>query len=115
MPAAANSLQLEWPEPWGCGAPVSGYAVEMAPADAVLTVQGPPTPPQVSGLSRKPWHLNGQLHMRSLSHLSSPASIPHHDSVRQLVLNAVIGSAAARSRQREPDDIEPLSQIMLNC
>ena len=47
VPAAANSLQLEWPEPWGCGAPVTGYLVDMARADAVLTVQGPPTPPQV--------------------------------------------------------------------
>lgn len=47
VPAAANSLQLEWPEPWGCGAPITGYLVDMAPADAVLTVQGPPTPPQV--------------------------------------------------------------------
>ena len=47
VPAAANSLQLEWPEPWGCGAPVMGYLVDMARADAVLTVQGPPTPPQV--------------------------------------------------------------------
>ena len=50
MPAAANSLQLEWPEPWGCGAPVTGYLVDMARADAVLTVQGPPTPPQVQRL-----------------------------------------------------------------
>ncbi len=47
VPAAANSLQLEWPEPWGCGAPVTGYLVDMARADTVLTVQGPPTPPQV--------------------------------------------------------------------
>lgn len=47
VPAAANSLQLEWPEPWGCGAPVTGYLVDMACADAVLAVQGPPTPPQV--------------------------------------------------------------------
>ena len=47
VPAAANSLQLEWPEPWGCGAPVTGYLVDMARADAVLAVQGPPTPPQV--------------------------------------------------------------------
>lgn len=71
MPAAANSLQLEWPEPWGCGAPVSGYAVEMAPADAVLTVQGPPTPPQVSALSRSPLHLNGQQHTHSLFYLAT--------------------------------------------
>ena len=47
VPAAANSLQLEWPEPWGCGAPVTGYLVDMERADAVLGVQGPPTPPQV--------------------------------------------------------------------
>ena len=81
VPAAANSLQLEWPEPWACGAPVTGYAVEMAPADAVLTVQGPPTPPQVSALPSTPWHSDGQQHVRSLIHIASLAYIPHHDCV----------------------------------
>ena len=83
MPAAATSLHLAWPEPWGCGAPVSGYAVEMAPADAVLTVQGPPTPPQVSALSRPSWHSDGQQqHMHPWSIL--PSAIMHPTSLNSL-------------------------------
>ena len=114
VPAAANSLQLEWPEPWGCGAPVSGYAVEMAPADAVLTVQGPPTPPQVSAVPRASWQSDASAHAFPES-CCPTGPIPHDDSIRQLVLDAIIRGAAARKRLREPDDVAPLRQITSNC
>ena len=35
--ATANALQLAWSEPWGNGAPITNYTLEMAPADALLS------------------------------------------------------------------------------
>ncbi|BDA40522.1 probable fibronectin type-III domain-containing protein 3a [Coccomyxa sp. Obi] len=45
--ATANALQLAWSEPWGNGAPITSYTLEMAPADALVSQsQDPFTPPQ---------------------------------------------------------------------
>jgi hypothetical protein len=44
-PAAANALRLAWEAPCSCGAPVTGYTLDMARA-AALAPLGPPTPPQ---------------------------------------------------------------------
>lgn len=41
--ATANALQLAWSEPWGNGAPITNYNLEMAPADALLSQSRDPS------------------------------------------------------------------------